>query len=100
MNKTTEERHMTILDEMTDFIIREVSSAELIGIFPRWDNELDMMFWTLKFSIGTNIYDITICWDGSICEFDRKMPKHLLVDIHNGICAGYLKGIMDESVRS
>ena len=100
MNKTTEERHISILDEMTDFIIKEVSSAELIEIDPRWDDELDMMFWLLSFSIGTNTYDITICWDGSICGYDRKMPKHLLVDIHNGICAGYLKGIMNESIRS
>jgi len=100
MTKTREQRHLNILMEMTDYITNEVSCAELIEIDPRWDDELDMMFWVLSFSIGTNTYDITICWDGSICDYDRKMPKHLLVDIHNAICAGYLKGIMDESIRS
>jgi len=96
MSKTIEDRHLNILTEMTEYIMDEVSCADLVEINPQWDDILEIMFLTLVFSIGTRNYDITFSWDGTIYNVSKKMPKHLLVDIHNGICAGYLKGIMQQ----
>ena len=100
MSKTTEQRHLSILLEMHGYIVNEVCSAELVEINTEWNNELDVMMFMMVFSTGENNYDITVSWDGVIHSWSKKMPKHLLVDIHNGICAGYLKGIMEESIRS
>ena len=100
MTKTTEQRHLNILMEMTDYIVNEVASAELVEIDPQWYNDADLMLLTLTFSTGTRNHDITLAWDGTVYDVSKNMPRHLLVDIHNGICAGYLKGIMEESCNT
>ena len=100
MTKTTEQRHLNILMEMTDYIVNEVASAELIEINPQWCNDTDVLLLTLTFSTGTRNHDITLTWDGTVYDVSKNMPRHLLVDIHNGICAGYLKGIMEQSTKT
>lgn len=98
--KTTQDRHLSILVEMTDYIVDEVSSAALMAVDPNWDDFTETMLLTLYFSIGTNEYRVTIDWMGTIYDYSPKMPKHLLVSIHNGICTGYLRGIMDQLLAS
>jgi len=96
MEVTTQERQLNVIAEMTEYIMDEVSYAEIKSIDPFVCNDSEDIAVTLSFSRGTRFYDVTIDWKGSIIDFSNKIPKHMLVDIHNGICAGYLKGITDE----
>ena len=87
---------INILNEMMDYIVDEVYYAALKQINPIWNEESESMVMELTFDRGTRSYNITYDWMGTILSYSEKMPKHMIIDIHNGICAGYLKGIMDE----
>lgn len=94
-----QDRQINILSEMLEFIVDEVSSAELVEICPNWDEETESVICAIVFSTGTRQYKVAFDWLGTIVDYSPKIPKHLLVDIHNGICAGYLKGILDEATK-
>lgn len=99
MDKTQVDRHMNILIEMTDYIEEMVSYASITGISYEINEDMEEVLCQLTLSRGTSEYSVGFNWCGIIDEYSKKMPRMLLVDIHNAICGQYLKGIMDETKR-
>ena len=97
MDQTTIDRHMNVLIEMTDYIEEMVSYARITEISYDINEEMEEVICNLVLNRGTSEYNISFNWYGIISNYLKKMPRMLLVDIHNAICGQYLKGIMDEA---
>lgn len=97
MDEDRIKRHINILAEMTDYIEEMVSYASISGISYEINEEMEEVLCKLTFSRGTSEYDVAFNWCGMIDDYSKRMPRMLLVDIHNSICGQYLKGIMEEA---
>jgi hypothetical protein len=97
MDQTQIDRHINILTEMTDYIEETISYAVITGISYEVNETMEEVICKLEFNRGTSKGDVEFNWCGTISGYSKKMPRMLLVDIHNAICGQYLKGIMDEA---
>ena len=103
MDKHEIERCINIFEEMTEYIANTIAYADITDIKYEIDDAMDELICILKFSRGTSEYLVGITWCGIIDQYSKKIPKMLLVDIHNAICGRYLKGIIEltrENVKS
>ena len=85
-----------ILDEMTEYIDDAVYYAVIIDYGDVWSEVDESVVRTLLFSRGTKEYQIKFDWSGTVINYSKKTPKHMLMDIHNAICGQYLNGIYNE----
>lgn len=95
-NKTSEERQLNCIMEIVDCILEEIPYTVLKQYNHNYDKSKDEMIVELTLNTGITNYKISINWYGVITNYSKKIPKHMLVDIHNGISEGYLKNIINE----
>lgn len=81
---------------MTECIEERLSCAVVNKVDDLYDTEFDVVVRHININRGTSNYQIAFNWSGFIEEHSKKMPVHMIVDIHNAICGVYLKGILDE----
>jgi len=96
MDEEIVKRHINILNEMTECIEERLSCAVVNKVDDLYDTEFDVVVRHININRGTSNYQIAFNWSGFIEEHSKKMPVHMIVDIHNAICGVYLKGILDE----
>ena len=94
--KTPSERQANVIYEMVDCICDNLPYVVLKQYDQNWNEENEELIVELTFNRGTNVYKISINWYGVIKSYSKKIPKHMLVDISNGISEGYLKEIFKE----
>ena len=97
MSEEWVKRHKNILDEITEWIEKDVSYIEFIGYEDEYDDVDKEIIRTLTFNRGNTNYMVSMNWYGIIYEYSDKLPRHMLVDIHNSICGTYLKEILLEA---
>jgi len=90
-------RHNNILNEIAEWIEKDVSYIELTGYEDRYDDANEELIRTLTLNRGNKNYFVSINWYGIIHDYSDSMPKYMLVDIHNSICGTYLKEIYLEA---
>ena len=90
-------RHNNILNEIAEWIEKDVSYIEVTGYEDRYDDANEEVIRTLNLNRGNRNYMISINWYGLIHEYSNKIPRHMLIDIHNSICGTYLKEILLEA---
>lgn len=94
--KTTKERQLNCILEIIDCILEETPYAVLKQYDPKYYKLRDELIVEFTLNRGTQDYKVAINWYGVIDSYSKKIPKHMLVDIHNGISDGYLKNILKE----
>ena len=96
--------HMGVLTEMAEYVEEHIPYAQIVEISYDIDNKVGEVICKIVLSRGTSEYKVAFNWCGVISSYSKTIPKMMLIDIHNGICGAYLKGIYEEmkskSVRS
>lgn len=96
MDEEIIKRHISILDEMTECIEERLSCAVIDKVEDFYDKEFDVVVRHININRGASNYEISFNWSGFIEDHPKRMPVHMIIDIHNAICGVYLKGIFDE----
>lgn len=96
MAKSLLKSHVSILSEMTEMIEAKLSCAVISNIEDIYIKEKEEVIRTLTINRGTDYHTISFNWYGIIDSISKKFPSHIIIDVHNAICGGYLRSICDE----
>jgi hypothetical protein len=91
---------INILNEMCSYIDDAIYYAVIVSSIDEYNTETEGIDRTLTFSRGTKNYKVSINWCGQITDVTRKIPAHMIVDIHNAICGQYLHGILEQATEA
>lgn len=89
-------RHMNVLMEMVDMITDECPYAVVREMDWEVDEGKEELLLKLTLNTGTSDYNFKMNWAGRIYSISKGMPKHMIADIHNAVCAEYLSQIYQE----
>jgi len=96
MEQESIDRNINILSEMIELIEEECNYAVIKEIEYQVDEAKEEVLLNLTLNRGTRDYRVVMNWWGHINQLSKNMPSYILKDIHNAVCAGYLRSIYAE----